>query len=96
MNKFTDEQLSKMNLEQCSMLSHRFKYPESARYLHGVAQVEANRYERAGNVCMAHAKRLQARYWARRMGIANEAQYKQLELDVPGYSYVHKLMWGNA
>ena len=66
MNTFTDEQLSKMNYEQSRTLSHRFKYPESARYLHGVAQAESIRYERAGNVCMAHAKRLQARYWARR------------------------------
>lgn len=88
MNTFTDEQLSKMNLEQCRMLSHRFKYPESARYLHGVAQVAANQYERAGNVCMAHAKRLQARYWARRAF--------PLKLVPPSYSLVAHLIGDKA
>lgn len=74
------------------MQAHRYKKPEIARLEHSSAIFLQEHYARIGNVCMAHAKRLQGKYWARRIGITNEARYEQLNLDIPGYSYVDQLM----
>lgn len=74
------------------MSAHRYKEPEVARSIHTSCLSSAEYHDERGNACMAHAKRLQAKYWARRMGITNDARYEQLKLDVPGYSYVDQLM----
>lgn len=48
------------------MQAHRYKKPEIARLEHSSAIFLQEHYARIGDVCMAHAKRLQAKYWARR------------------------------
>ena len=54
-------------MEHALMRAHRYKHVAVARGLHQHAQMCAEQCERFGDPCMAHAKRLQARYWARRM-----------------------------
>lgn len=60
MNEFEE------GVEHALMRAHRYKAPEVARGLHQNAQICAKQCQRIGNACMAHNKRLQAKYCARR------------------------------
>lgn len=65
------------------MRAHRYKEPEVARSIHAGCLSSAGYHAERGNVCMAHAKRLQAKYWARRMFSRKEdvfAQYAETVL----------------
>jgi hypothetical protein len=47
--------------------AHRGKSYEMARYLAAMASCEFTAYAMEGNACMAKSKRMQERYWKRRM-----------------------------
>lgn len=65
------------------MDAHRCRSTELARVYMNQADIDLVEALDRGNVCMAHAKRLQARYWARRMFSRKEdvfAQYAETVL----------------
>ena len=61
--------------------AHRFRNAEMARLNHALCIDDMQRAEKIGNVCMAHAKRLQAKYWARRMVVKVKGPIYTIRVD---------------